>query len=87
MPLTVSEKVVQTVFAHCRQAEYFSFAEQELLDWNTKLSLLDKQEIQILPTLEWQKLPIFRRHTLEIRGFSMFRYMAMHLTPLKLPIG
>jgi hypothetical protein len=80
MSLTISEKVAETVLAYYRQGECFLFAEQELLDWYATLSLPTKQEVGIMPTLSWEKLPLFRRYALEKRGLSMRVYMTSHLT-------
>jgi len=74
------------VLDYYRLTEKFSSAVTSLerMDWYTALSQIAKDELQQLLPIQWIELPAFKRYLLERRGFSMHRYVALHLTPTEL---
>jgi hypothetical protein len=80
LSLSLAETVANVELAYYRQADQFVFSAQEVLAWYKELPVQEQATLQLLPPLQWLRLPAFIRPALVKRGYSLSGYMAAHLT-------
>lgn len=78
--VTPVEKVAETLMGYYRQADEWVASEEELLTWFATLAPHQRVAVHLVNPSHWLVLPECRRYVLQSRGYSLFTYLASHLT-------